>query len=362
MASLGLLLLGATLLHTVQCLPAALAGGRGLDMSVGGVRRQRRDVRLPLAYEEELMSYPAGRGAGGAGDLYYQSDDWEGRGLEQALQQLVERDKRREQQEEEEEQQRAAYLAALLRLLSEAEGAGMVGPAEVQVVEEEEEEDDDDEDMPTDFQGPAAPPDYDETGQGLSMGRPPAAWWSLLEPRLAEALLERMEPQLVQSLLERARQQRPLQAGRVPPGPSRGVGGGGGRGGGKGSEQEVLRRLVSRLLSGIPPAAPQPAATARRMRRDLSAAPAGPAHRRARRSLDDAAPPPPSADPPLLRVKRLEVEDPAEDGRPRPPAGLQRMKRVNEELNGAGRRRRRAALAFDPQLLVEQVVGFLRQQ
>lgn len=83
----------------------------------------------------------------------------------------------------------AAYLAALLRLLSEAEGAGLVGPAEVQVVEEEEEDDDDD-DMPTDFQGPP-PPDYDETGQGLNMGRAPAAWWSLLEPRLAEALLER---------------------------------------------------------------------------------------------------------------------------------------------------------------------------
>lgn len=45
--------------------------------------------------------------------------------------------------------------------------------------------------------------------------------------------LARMEPQVVQSLLERARQQRPLQAGRVPPGLSRGVG--------RGSEQEVLR-------------------------------------------------------------------------------------------------------------------------
>lgn len=79
----------------------------------------------------------------------------------------------------------------MLRILSEAEGAGLVGPAQVQVVEEEvEEDDDDDEDMPTDFQG-QAPLDYDETGQGLSMGRNPAAWWSLLEPRLAKALLER---------------------------------------------------------------------------------------------------------------------------------------------------------------------------
>lgn len=77
-------------------------------MPVGGVRRQRRDVRLPLAYEEQLMSYPAGRGAGGGSDLYYHSDNWGGRGLEQALEQLVERDKRREQQEE--EQQRTGWF------------------------------------------------------------------------------------------------------------------------------------------------------------------------------------------------------------------------------------------------------------
>lgn len=84
-----------------------------------------------------------------------------------------------------------AYLAALLRLLSEAEGAGLVGPAEVEVVEEEEDDDEeDDQGPPADFQGPA-PPDYDETGRGLRMGRPPGAWWSLLEPQLAEALLER---------------------------------------------------------------------------------------------------------------------------------------------------------------------------
>lgn len=92
-----------------QCIPAALAGGRGLDMPVGGVRRQQRDVRLPLAYEEQLMSYPAGRGAGGVGDLYYQSDDWGGRGLEQALEQLVERSKRREQLEEEEQQRTGRF-------------------------------------------------------------------------------------------------------------------------------------------------------------------------------------------------------------------------------------------------------------
>lgn len=83
-----------------QCLPAALGGGRGLDVSVGGVRRQRRDVRVPLVYEDQLMQYPAGHGGGGVNDLYYQSDDWRGQGLDQALQRLVERDKRREQEEE----------------------------------------------------------------------------------------------------------------------------------------------------------------------------------------------------------------------------------------------------------------------
>lgn len=52
-----------------------------------------------------------------------------------------------------------------------------------------------------------------------------------------------------------------------------------------------------------------------------------------------------------------------EDERLRPPAGLQRMKRIDEELNGGGgRRRRRAAqLPIDPELLVEQVVKYLRQ-
>lgn len=46
------------------------------------------------------MQYPAGHGGGGVNDLYYQSDDWGGQGLDQALQRLVERDKRREQEEE----------------------------------------------------------------------------------------------------------------------------------------------------------------------------------------------------------------------------------------------------------------------
>lgn len=83
-----------------------------------------------------------------------------------------------------------AYLAALLRLLSEAESAGLVGPGDVELVEEEDEGEEDDQGPPGDFQGPA-PPDYDETGRGLNMGRPQAAWWGLLEPQLAQALLDR---------------------------------------------------------------------------------------------------------------------------------------------------------------------------
>lgn len=82
-----------------QPLPAAHGGGRGLDVSASGVRRQRRDLRNLLPYEEQMMSYNAAQGGGGSNDLYYQSDDLRGRGLNQALQQLVERDQRREQEE-----------------------------------------------------------------------------------------------------------------------------------------------------------------------------------------------------------------------------------------------------------------------
>lgn len=58
-------------------------------------------------------------------------------------------------------------------------------------VVEEEEDVEDDQGPPGDFQGPA-PADYDETGRGqVNMGRPPAAWWGLLEPQLAQALLDR---------------------------------------------------------------------------------------------------------------------------------------------------------------------------
>ncbi|XP_022075715.1 uncharacterized protein LOC110969846 isoform X2 [Acanthochromis polyacanthus] len=328
MASLSLLLLSAALIHNSQPLPADRDGGRGLDLSVGGVKRQRRDLRNLLPYDDQ-------RG-GGASDLYYQSDNWRGRGLDHALQRLVEKDQRREQEEE----QRAAYLAALLRLLSEAQNAGLVGPGDVEVVEVEEDEEDD--------EGPE-PPDYDETGRGLSMGRPPALWWGLMEPQLAQALLDRMEPRLVQKLLDRARQEKLQHDGRV-----------------LSREQDTLRHLVARILSSIGPN-DAPLVSSGRMRRDLSAGePVSSAHRRTRRSLDDVPLPSPSNDPPLLRVKRLEDDEDEQKLRLH-AAGLQRMKRIDtmataDELNhGSRRRRRRAALNYDPQQLMDQIVQYLRE-
>lgn len=95
-----LFLPGNACLSIAQSLPAGRGGGRGLDISVGEARRQRRDVRNLVPYEDQMMSYPATQGGGRANDLYYQTDDWRGRGLDQALQRLVERDQRREQEEE----------------------------------------------------------------------------------------------------------------------------------------------------------------------------------------------------------------------------------------------------------------------
>ncbi|XP_013881602.1 proprotein convertase subtilisin/kexin type 1 inhibitor, like [Austrofundulus limnaeus] len=342
MASLSLLLLSAALIHAAQTLPAAREGGRGQDVSVGGVRRQRRELGEQLPYEDQVMSYSSLQPGGGANDLYYQSEDWRGRGIDTALQRLVEREERREQREE----QRAAYLAALLRLLSEAESTGLVGPADVEVVEEEDEED---QEPPQDFQGPAGV-DYDETGRGMSMGRPSAARWGLVEPQMAQVLLDRLDPRLVQSLLQRAR-----QVGRAPSEPTR--------------DQDTLRRMITKVLSSIGPNEAQPIRT----RRDLSvkAADSGSsAHRRTRRSLDDtSAPPSPNNQPSLLRVKRLEDEEEEEEKLRPQVTALQRMKRIDTmatadaaELNhGSRRRRRRAAPTFDPQVLMDQILEYLRE-
>lgn len=71
----------------------------------------------------------------------------------------------------------AAYMAAVLRLMSEAEGAGLVNPGDMDVmgvVEEEEEE------GPVPYQRPAAQ-DYDDTGRSMNLGNSQAASWALLE-------------------------------------------------------------------------------------------------------------------------------------------------------------------------------------
>ncbi|XP_068196407.1 proprotein convertase subtilisin/kexin type 1 inhibitor, like [Antennarius striatus] len=352
MASLGLVLLGSALLYTAQSLPAARGRGHGLDVSLGGTTRQQRDLLNLTPYEGQVMSYPVTQGGAGVNNLYYQSDDWRGRGLDQALQRLVERDERREQEEE----QQAAYLAALLHLLTEAERAGLVNPGDVEIVEEdeEEEEEDDDQSPQRDSHGPA-PLDYDETGQALNMGRPPAAWWGYLKPQLAQALIDRMEPQLTQTLMDKTRRERPHQPGRV----SSGVIG----------DQDALRRLVSRLISSMSGNNAPAISSGRRLRRDLSNTPVGSTHKRTRRSLDDMAPPSPSNDLPLLRVKRLEeVDDDAQMLLP-PASKVQKMKHINtlaapamEELNpGNHRRRRRATLNYDPQILIDQLVEYMRE-
>lgn len=108
------------------------------------------------------------------------------------------------------------------------------------------------------------------------------------------------------------------------------------------------------------------------MRRDLSvtaAEPVSSAHRRSRRSLDDMAPPLPSNAPPLLRVKRLEEESEEEQKLHLSTAGLQRMKRIDtmvtaagEELNhGSRRRQRRSTLSYNPQILIDQIIDYMRE-
>lgn len=130
--------------------------------------------------------------------------------------------------------------------------------------------------------------------------------------------------------------------------------------------------MVARILSSIGPDNTQVISSGRRMRRDLSATPvesASATHRRNRRSIDDVAAPLPSNDPPLLRVKRLEEEQEEEEERLHPAAGLQRMKRIDtmataamEELNqGSRRRRRRAAVNYDPQILIDQILEYMRE-
>lgn len=126
------------------------------------------------------------------------------------------------------------------------------------------------------------------------------------------------------------------------------------------------RQMVSKVLSSIGPNESPPIRT----RRDLSIKetdPVSSAHRRIRRSTDDMAPPSsPSNQTPLLRVKRLEDEE--EKLRPQ-ATGLQMMKRINtmaiadtEEMNhGSHGRHRRAALTYNPRVLMDQILEYLRE-
>ncbi|XP_056157705.1 proprotein convertase subtilisin/kexin type 1 inhibitor, like, partial [Lampris incognitus] len=318
-------------------------------LDVGGARRLRRDLHDLLPSEAKMMSYPAGLG-GTDDDLYYQPDQWRRRDLDQVMQQLLESDRRREQEQEEEEE--AAYLATLLHLLSEAEHTRLVSPGDVEVEEEGEEEQGTD-----DFQGPP-PQDYDETGR-VMMGKPPATWLS----QISQLLMQRLEPQLAQALLEQARQERLQQVGalaqRAGSELSRGI------------DQETLRYLVARILSSIGPNNLQMNYPSRRLRRDLSisagvgeTSAVSSIHRRTRRSLDNTSSPFPSSEPPLLRVKRLGLEE--EEGE---RSLRQRMTHVNtmatspaEELNNRSHgRRRRAAVNYDPRALVHQIFQYLQE-
>ncbi|KAK6304024.1 hypothetical protein J4Q44_G00264780 [Coregonus suidteri] len=328
-------------------------GGRGLDATGGGVRRLRRDLRDSLPYEAGMMSYP-GESADfltrrGDNKALYQPEEWTGQGLGQALQQLVENDQRREQE--------TAHLAELLRLLSEAnvQGAG----EEFQ--------------GPGDFQAPY-PPDYDETEQGMRMGKPQAAapWQGLLDPQLTQALLNRYRQ-------ERLQQQAglpglPATINRLETGS-------------QDRDEEALRYLVAKVLSSISPTKPQ-GSSGRRAKRDLVSGGGGegvravssPVLHRSRRSVDSPPSPSLSLDPSLglLRVKRLGVvvEGPGAPGgereghrTPDHMLELQRMKRIDTELQpqpgGRPGRRRRALnydpITYDPELLVQQILHYLPQ-
>ncbi|XP_071022818.1 uncharacterized protein [Oncorhynchus clarkii lewisi] len=339
--------------------------GRGLDATGGGVRRLRRDLRDSLPYEAGMMSYP-GESADvltrrGGNELLYQPEEWRGQGLGQAVQQLVENDERHEQE--------TAYLAGLLRLLSEAEGAAG---------EEGGEEDH----GPGDFQGPYTR-DYDETVQGMRMGKPQAAapWQGLLDPQLTQALLNRYRQERLQqqaglpglpAAINRFTDDR-LETGSQD------------------QDQEALRYLVTKILSSISPNNPQ-GSSGRRARRDLVSVSGGggggvraasePVFHRSRRSLVSPPTPSPSREPSpgLLRVKRLGYmeEGPGWLGgereghkTPNHAVGLQRMKRIDNELQaqpgGRPSRRRRAlnydpqALTHDPELLVQHILHYLPQ-
>ncbi|KAK0130856.1 hypothetical protein N1851_034469 [Merluccius polli] len=247
-----------------------------------------------------MMSYPVRHGDA------YQQTEWR-RSLDDALQRLVESNQRREQ-----EQEGAAYMAAMLRLMSEAEGAGLVNPGDMDVMDVVEEE----EEGPGPYQGPADQ-DYDDTSRSIRPGNSQAASW---------ALLERLDPQLASALLERSRQN---QLDQRDPRLSTS----------RGTDSDLLRYLVARILGSM-------ASPKSRSRRDVAGPRAiSPTHTRSRRSLDDTSPPLPSSDPPLLRVKRLRLEE---------------GEVTAQEADGHSRRRR-AVVTFNPRVLAQQLLQVLQE-
>lgn len=96
-----------------------------------------------------------------------------------------------------------------------------------------------------------------------------------------------------------------------------------------------------------------------RSRRDAPGTrPVSPAHTRSRRSLDDTSTPLPSSDPPLLRVKRLRLEDEEDGGRG--GEGDDTLATAQED-DGSHSRRRRAVVTFNPRILAQQLLQVLQE-
>ncbi|KAJ8393476.1 hypothetical protein AAFF_G00059490, partial [Aldrovandia affinis] len=326
------LLLSIALLRPLEAKP--FSGPR----ASAAVLRLRRELRDSLPYEAQMMSYPPAASVEGRGnELYYQPEGWRGQGMGQALQRLVEDDRRRDQE--------AAYLTGLLRLLNDGDGN-----AQRAAKPEDDEDEEEEEGRPRDFGG-SYPPDYDETDQGISMAKPQAAWQGLLDPQLTQALLNRYrQERLLQARLSSNR----LQDTRGEPGADE-------------REEEVLRYLVGRVLSNLASDSPQ-SPPARLAKRDLGAVVGGVAGgralKRSRRSLDSTPlPSSPKYEPSLLRVKRLEDEEDkmAAAAHNQPRAGLQRMKRIDSDTQQEKHSRKRRAMTYDPNLLAQRILQYLPQ-
>nr|XP_006008597.1 PREDICTED: proSAAS isoform X2 [Latimeria chalumnae] len=250
--------------------------------------------------------------------------------LSQALQQLMEDGRRRDQE--------ALYLANLLQLWNEAnQGKGYperAGGLPTRTMAKAE----------NDFQSPYA--DYDETGLMTNMVRPPKS-------------RNQVNAQAVQALLNRYQQEGMYDG---PPshltleGPNEEEGD---------VDEEVLRYLVGRILASMGDSGHQHLA-----KRDLASTTAHqdsyPVLRRARRSVDEDLPDQTN----LLRVKRLGMEQDGGTegsdflGDPDPAyklkGGLQRAKRIDEQLDGlAAPIRRKRHAGYDEAEFAERVLKYL---